>query len=495
MFLISSLCILLLVVVIVVPTVIAETIKQNGGTPKFGGDLPKNTTSNKPFVNNGGALVDRHRDDTSIYDRKLFDNSARVNARTPALNEAFDYGGKDKIRGVNLGGWLVTEPFITPKLFEQFDVSEGVVDEWTLCEKLGPDKAKQQMEKHYETFVTEADFKKMASMGLNHVRIPLGHWAVRVFEGEPFVPHLSFKYLLKAVQWARKYGLRVMVELHTSPGSQNGWNHSGRTGPIRFLNGTAGQKYADETLGVIRELVSFFSQPDWAPAAPLFGVLNEPAIFRLDAPDKQRVKDWYRESYKELRKDNPSGGPWLTYHEGFLGLKPWYGFFNNKDYERVIVETHTYLIFDETLVSKPRQEQALFPCTGWLPDLSNSMQHAGPIMVGEFSVATNDCGKYLNGIGLGTRYEGTLTINGETAKAVCQNCQCPTEDWRTFDDEYMEFLGMFAQRQMNAFESTYGWFFWTYKTEEHINPHWDYLLGYEQGWMPQDAGKPKYGCS
>ena len=32
-------------------------------------------------------------------------------------NQRFDFGS-EKIRGVNLGGWLVLEPWITPSIFE-----------------------------------------------------------------------------------------------------------------------------------------------------------------------------------------------------------------------------------------------------------------------------------------------------------------------------------------------------------------------------------------
>jgi hypothetical protein len=31
---------------------------------------------------------------------------------------------------------------------------------------------------------------------------------------------------------------------------------------------------------------------------------------------------------------------------------------------------------------------------------------------------------------------------------------------------------------MEAFETGIGWFFWNFKTENHVNPHWDYLLGW-----------------
>jgi len=33
---------------------------------------------------------------------------------------------------------------------------------------------------------------------------------------------LLCRYILRFFQWARKYGLRVYLDLHTAPGSQNG---------------------------------------------------------------------------------------------------------------------------------------------------------------------------------------------------------------------------------------------------------------------------------
>jgi glucan 1,3-beta-glucosidase len=45
-----------------------------------------------------------------------WDDSQQANANVPPLNQPFAYGSM-KIRGVNLGGWLSIEPFITPSLF------------------------------------------------------------------------------------------------------------------------------------------------------------------------------------------------------------------------------------------------------------------------------------------------------------------------------------------------------------------------------------------
>lgn len=83
-------------------------------------------------------------------------------------------------------------------------------------------------------------------------------------------------YFLKAIQWARKYGLRINLDLHAVPGSQNGWNHSGRLGTIGFLNGPMGYANAQRTLNYIRIIAEFISQPQYKDVVPIFGILNEP---------------------------------------------------------------------------------------------------------------------------------------------------------------------------------------------------------------------------
>lgn len=453
-------------------------------------------------VNSRAARRPKHLDDdqhristpgTPGY-RDPFDDTTRSNSYAPALNQSFSYNGQHRIRGINLGGWLVLEPFITPKLFEQKIDNHPIpaLDEWQLCERLGADEAKRQLKEHYETFIVEEDFQKIAQMGFNHVRIPTGHWALQVFEGEPFVPHLSWQYLLRGVQWARKYGLRVMVELHTAPGSQNGWNHSGRSGTVGFLNGTLGDLNAERTTGLVSDMIQFFSKPEWSHVVPIFGVLNEPAMMSIP---EAKVRKWYQDTYDSIHKLlGEQAAPLLTFHDGFIPLPRWRGFFG-KTFEKTVLETHLYMIFDDDLVAMPRQTQVNFPCQAWKRDLNESNSLTGPTMVGEFSVATNDCGKYLNGMGLGARYDGTLEQEGPTPHPVCPTCTCKgVDDWRKFTDEYKQFLLEFMEKQMDAYEYGIGWFYWTYKTQDHINPHWDYLLAWEQGYAPKDVNAREHTC-
>ena len=53
----------------------------------------------------------------------------------------------NQIRGVNLGGWMVLEPWITPSMFYQFlggDETSTAGDIYTFCKVLGPEEGNKQ---------------------------------------------------------------------------------------------------------------------------------------------------------------------------------------------------------------------------------------------------------------------------------------------------------------------------------------------------------------
>ncbi|KAF9190558.1 hypothetical protein BGZ51_008496 [Haplosporangium sp. Z 767] len=461
---ISLLALLLVAVAVVVPLVIVKP-------------WDKNTSKNKDHTSTAPAPQIPVNPEQPIVPSK--DDTAKCNAYTPALNEPFDYAsGKLKMRGVNLGGWLVLEPFITPSLFDPY-VKDGVVDEYTLCKHLGPEASKALLEKHYATWVTEETFIRIRDLGLNHVRIPIGFWALGgLTADEPYVPNLSWAYLLRAIEWARKYGIRVMVELHAAPGSQNGWNHSGRSGAINWVNGTDGAANAQRTLPYIQQLATFFTSPDYAHVGPILGLLNEPAGFLIGG---EPVKSWYRQAINVFRTATGAGkGPWLIIHDAFLGLASWTDLKTSG--ERLMLDAHQYIMFDNNLFRMNRTTQLQFACQNWGSDMVTSTEDFGPTIVGEFSVAVNDCAKYLNGVGMGYRWDGTF--DGTPPKSP--NSTCTNENTAsTYDAEYKKFLSDYFNAQIDAFEQGAGWFYWNFKTE--TNPLWSYFDGVDNGWIPKDA--------
>jgi glucan 1,3-beta-glucosidase len=127
---------------------------------------------------------------------------------SPIAKRQFAYGSTP-VKGVNIGGWLVLEPWITPSIFNQFGGS--VVDEYTLTKQVP--NAGDILRSHWDSFVSLADFQKIADNGFNSVRIPIGYWAFAKYEQDPYIQGAA-DYLDKAIGWARQTGLKVWIDLH-----------------------------------------------------------------------------------------------------------------------------------------------------------------------------------------------------------------------------------------------------------------------------------------
>ncbi|KAG0292942.1 hypothetical protein BGZ96_003471 [Linnemannia gamsii] len=471
-------CIILLIIFLVIAAAVAVPLVLLKPWHK--------NNKNNPITGSGRAKPNLITPGTTITPST--DNSAQPNSYTPPLNQPLDYAnGTVKMRGVNLGGWLVLEPFITPSLFDPY-VKDGIVDEWTLCEHLGPDASRKLLEDHYASWVTEDTFVQIKKLGLNHVRVPIGFWAMgNLVQGEPYVANVSWNYLLRAIEWARKHGIRVMVELHGAPGSQNGWNHSGRVGQIRWVNGTDGALNAERTLPYLRQMATFFSNPAYTHVSPVMGMLNEPAGFLIGG---EAVVNWYKQAVAAVRQaTGPGKGPWAVLHDGFLSIDAFGGFKAQTD--RLMMDSHLYIMFTDGLMSLNQTAQLKFACQSWGTLVTTSTKTFGPTMVGEFSVAVNDCATYLNGVNVGARWDGTFATSTyrHSPDSTCDG----KNDALTYTDEYKTFLKQFFLAQIEAYEQGAGWFYWNFKTE--TNPLWSYFDGVEGGWLPEDANRGPGYCA
>ncbi|TGZ78478.1 glycoside hydrolase [Ascodesmis nigricans] len=425
-----------------------------------------------------------------------WDDSAQANKNVPPLNKPFPYGEKP-IRGVNLGGWLLIEPFITPSFFKEFSYGDAVIDEYTLSKKYGINRAKTDIEKHYATWVTEKTLKEIRDAGLDHVRMPFGYWAVMEITGDPYVFRTSWRYLLRAIEWARKYGLRVKIDLHSVPGGANGWNHSGRQNVMNWLIGPDGQKNGEKTLEIHTMMARFFAQPRYRNVVTMYGLVNEPRMDQLEAQD---VIDWSEKAHEVIRDQGYEGK--IVFGDGFRGLVSWKGEF--RGYDGMVLDVHQYTIFNGAQISLTHTEKINFVCKTWAADLtasSDAVNGFGPTIVGEWGNADTDCTPYLNNVGQGTRWEGTLRDEQTRqpfgsgplcpAKTGC-SCEKANSAPEDYAPVYRKFLLMFAEAQMDAFENSWGWMYWTWDTEE--STQWSYKKGMKAGIVPKVAYERQFRC-
>lgn len=389
-----------------------------------------------------------------------------VPQRLFSRDAAFNWGS-EKVRGLNIGGWLVLEPFITPSIFRNLDQSLGIRDEYTLGEKLGSDAAYQILKPHWDTWVTLQDFQKIAAAGFNTVRIPIGYWAYTTVPGEPYTPGAA-PYLDKAIDWARATGLKVWIDLHGAPGSQNGFDNSGHL--VSTLGWGSGDTVA-VTLSVLNTISTKYAQPAYQDTVVGIELLNEPFGPKLNI---DTIKKFYRDGYNQVRA---IGDTAVIIHDAFTAPKNMNGVLSVSDNnaQKVVVDHHEYQVFDNNLIALSPSQHLKQVCD------STSVFAQGAdkwIVVGEWTAALTDCATYLNGYLSGARYDGTYPDSKYVGS--CDDKRHITNWSETFREDVRNFL----EAQLSAYESqTQGWIFWNFKTEDAHE--WDAFALLDAGIFPQ----------
>lgn len=319
--------------------------------------------------------------------------------------------------------------------------------------------------------------KALAEGGINTLRIPVGYWILgNIEDGEPWVTG-QMKYLSRLLGWAQSLGLVAIIDLHCGPGSQNGFDNSGVKGNVLWddptqVNGEWRFLNVERTLTVLGGFADVFavSNGEFSQVVIGIGILNEPRwSINLDFIQEQ----FYTPAYDVIRQN---GAIDMHMSDAFRFGSVWKDFMSYPDYERVYLDTHIYHVFDNYLLSLSMEGHISHTC------YSNKWQILNaPLwtVVGEWSLATTDCAKYLNGFNDPSLSRWQGEVNGSPRYGSCQG----RNDSSTFSNEYRAQLKKFAEYQMDAYEGSRGWFFWTAKTEEA--PQWDYLQGLSEGYIPK----------
>ncbi|KAK3072468.1 hypothetical protein LTR53_006754 [Teratosphaeriaceae sp. CCFEE 6253] len=345
-------------------------------------------------------------------------NASNATNSTSAARKNFP----DKFRGVNLGAWLVLEPWMTPDLFEGTEA----VDQWTFD---ATDGAEAKLQQHWSTYITEGDFKNMSSWGINSVRIPIGYWAYNNF-GTPYIQGAD-AYLEKAIGWARQYGMWVMVDCHGSPGSQNGAEHSGHSGAVSWQ----ADDNLDYSIDVLQKIAEKYGSMDYADVVMGIELVNEPKIGD-DANSLSTTQWWAEKAYHAVKAKTANPDLYILHHDGFVGAQTWTevgaSLNGNTSYDQAVfaLDLHLYQNQDPTSKSLNLTGHIDKACAYVATDLLLPPDTTLPVFIGEFSAQ--------------------IDIPG-----------CTDGDWT---QAQIDGTRQFFEAQINAFEhSTRGWFIWSLK--------------------------------
>ncbi|WFD32612.1 glucan 1,3-beta-glucosidase [Malassezia sp. CBS 17886] len=396
-----------------------------------------------------------------------------------AVNPRFPYGEK-KVRGVGIGGWLVIEDFITPSIYEEAD-DNRVIDEWSFGKYTPQKKAERIMRDHIDSFITEDDFKEIADLGLNHVRVPFPYWGIKTYPGDPYIKVNQYAKLKEAAQWADNHGLKMMIELHTVPGGANPYDHGGHTNHSNWLDSDRDQ---GRTLDILGELASEFSKSKYS-AVTAISLVNEPV------GDRGEIFDFYKKGYHAVRDSEKSGTDLLVViGDAFQNPAEndyWHNKFQPPNYQGVMVDTHIYRLFDPDSIALTQDQRISYYCS-MKSGIASANGHLWEL-VGEWSPTFTDCAPHLNGRFQGSRYAGTFP--GSTRRGSCDS---KTGNANSFSDGYKALLKRNWEVQADVYEAGVGWIMWTWKTQHHTADDWSYRAGVANGWIPRDPTDRSQHC-
>ena len=364
-----------------------------------------------------------------------------------------------KVRGVNFGNWLVLEKWMSPGLF----AGTNGEDETDLCEMLPRDDLLARLKQHRDTYITQEDFTFLANCGINVIRVPVPYF---IFDDyAPFVG--CIEYLDKVFEWAQHAGVKILIDLHTAPDSQNGFDNGGLCGVCKFH---LKQENVDFAVGVLERLAIRYKNH-----AALYGMqfLNEPispeffdrisAMGRYPARDAQRAKgsegipttflyDFYTRCYHTLRK-HLDDDVVMMFHDGFR-LNEWNDFMRGPEYKNVVLDTHIYIGMMLAMFNQgemPDTPEKLMrahvdAAIKYIEDIKH-VQQAFPVVIGEWSASYRP---------------GSMGTTPTMEKAA---------------------LTMLANLQLYAWEQADGWFFWSYKLHSPA-AGWDFGNMVRNGYFP-----------
>ncbi|KAG2180224.1 hypothetical protein INT43_004013 [Umbelopsis isabellina] len=275
-----------------------------------------------------------------------------------------------KAFGANLGNWLILERWLDPGFFGKF--APNAQDEWTFCQQAA--NATELLQQHWQDWITEDDFRMLASVNANHVRIPVGYWAfIPVIDGEPYIGTGQKAQIERILGYCAQYNINAIIDLHALPGSQNGQDHSGRIGPTDFFQ----RRNVIRSLQTVEAVVAWMNglPPRLKSTISAIEVINEPhtrnvAVFNI-------LKDYYQQAYKII--DASAYKVPMIFSDSFRWLSDFQDLFPYN--ANALIDTHYYWMEeskrDVSIILKEVCDKKQVVASFYLP-----------VLVGEWSIAT-----------------------------------------------------------------------------------------------------------
>ena len=207
----------------------------------------------------------------------------------------YDENGKIfEIRGVNFGNLFIAEGWMTvnsvgAKLNEDGSFAkvneDGIVEEYEeiyqeemdaiLAERFTDSQLETLNDAYFYSYCTEQDFINIKSIGMNTIRLPM--YYRNFMEGTDEALTMrddAFEKLDYFLELAKKYDLKVIVDMHGVVGGQSGYEHSG----TRDMDFWTNETYIQSMCELWKNIATYYveDRPDLASTILSYDLVNEP---------------------------------------------------------------------------------------------------------------------------------------------------------------------------------------------------------------------------
>ncbi|KAI9440858.1 glycoside hydrolase family 5 protein [Lactarius indigo] len=399
-----------------------------------------------------------------------------------------------KIYGVNLGSWLLLEPWMLPEEWKTMGgeicdkCSTCIASEFALV-AADPDNADEKFAEHWRTWFTKNDVDTLKAAGINTVRVPLGYWIVEdlVDRDTEHYPRGGMKFLAEGLMWLRDAGIRVILDHHALPGVQ-----------------TPGQMFT----GKCTDDVQFYTPYNYGRALTWTAVMtalshsnpNFTSVFSIQAANEPIMDASKTPGYGEFQKSFVAV---VRATELLLGIEvPGYPAlqYDNPSTAVGLAVTEAIAI----LVDMEREFGSLDfgACKGRAPLTTNFMdilwQYNNPANPADAAMGPQSYDHHLYyRFALDANPDAYLhdLCNRQTIQndIALRNTRVWVGEWAlsTQFNATDEFLRKWADAQKLVYSQDAGWLFWNFKLEQ-TNPlvrQWSYLEGLKLGYLTKDPSQ------
>jgi endoglucanase len=211
------------------------------------------------------------------------------------------------LKGINLGNWLLPEGY----MFKFKSTNSPRLIQTAISELVGEDEARKFWKTYQDNYITRADISFIKRSGFNSVRVPFSY---RLFVSDGSGPRLEgpgYELLDRVVDWCRREGLYVILDMHAAPGGQTGDNIDDSFAyPFLFES----RESQELTVNLWRKIAARYRNE---PAVIGYDLLNEPIAPYFDTASlNKKLEPLYSMIAKAIREVDSN-------HLIFLGGAQW----------------------------------------------------------------------------------------------------------------------------------------------------------------------------